>query len=127
MRFLTLSVLLLIAISIFSISCGSTSHKAGLLKRDTIMAEYITSPYGALQGGPAIRTIFYVEKVTTSDSITFKKSVVLDTTILVFPSVPTLDSATRKPKKDSLGNPVYHISPTTLPAKYVVEIGIPTH
>ena len=117
---------LLLSFLVFSCS-SSPTHKPGIIKTDTIIAEYITVPFGALQGGPAIRVISYKEKITTKDSITFTKSVELDTTATVYTQQPVLDSLTKKPKHDSLGSPLYRTVPFTLPGRYVLDTHLPTH
>ena len=113
---------------VFFFSCTSKStHKPGVVKTDTITALYITSAYGPLQGGPVIRTVAYQEKVTTKDSVTFTRSVELDTVCTVFTARPDIDSVTKKQKVDSAGTLKYKSVPVNLPSKYVMETGIPTH
>lgn len=117
-----LSVLFLLA------SCQpNVKHRPGLVKQDTIMAEYIITAYGNLTGGPAVRTIAWKEKITTQDSATFVKSVELDTTVMVFVQQPDWDTLAKKQKLDSMGHPMFKIVTYTIPGKYVKDTQIPTH
>lgn len=120
-------ILSLFTIAFFACKPSTTNHKVGLVKQDTIIGVYIISPYGSLMGGPVIRTISYKENVTTKDSITFTKSVTLDTTCQVFIQQPFIDSVTKKQKTDSIGQPLFKTVSYTLPGKFVEERHIPTH
>lgn len=123
-----LFIIFLAALFTFGLkSCKQATHRPGVIKTDTIIGEYITDLSGDLYGGKVYRTVLYREKIDTKDSVTFTKSVSLDTICTVFITRQIIDSITHKPKLDSLGNIIYKKTPYQLPGRYVKDTGIPTH